>query len=173
MCLYIFYYTTCVNHWRLALTFCFFAILTCLASHAMCWDSLKILFLLRKFCNSCFESLFGGNQVKTLQACMAKKKKKRSERVIEAKFVLTLSYCCYKLAREQTLWQFHQKLGEFNYGWPTLQMNLVFRALNQNGADRVEVVIVTASERARPCFGHLKGEKQKHITIIHTEKETN
>lgn len=52
-------------------------------------------------------------------------------------------------------------------------MNLVFRALNQNGADRVEVVIVTASERARPCFGHLKGEKQRHITIIHTEKETH
>lgn len=49
--------------------------------------------------------------------------------------------------------------GGFNYGWPTLQMNLVFRALNQNGADRVEVVIVTASERARPCFGHLKGGK--------------
>lgn len=46
-------------------------------------------------------------------------------------------------------------------------MNLVFRALNQNGADRVEVVIVTASERTRPCFGHLKGEKQSHITIIH------
>lgn len=53
-----------------------------------------------------------------------------------------------------------RKLGEFNYGWPTLQMNLVFGALNQNGADRIEVVIVTASERARPCFGHLKGEKQ-------------
>lgn len=42
-------------------------------------------------------------------------------------------------------------------------MNLVFRALNQNGADRVEVVIVTASERARPCFGHLKGaETEAH-----------
>ena len=59
-----------------------------------------------------------------------------------------------------------------------MQMNLVFRALNQNGADRVEVVIVTASERARPCFGHLKRErerekerKKRHIRIIHTEKE--
>lgn len=41
-------------------------------------------------------------------------------------------------------------------------MNLVFGALNQNGADRVEVVIVTASKRARPCFGHLKKEKQAH-----------
>lgn len=41
----------------------------------------------------------------------------------------------------------------------TLQMNLVFGALNQNGADRIEVVIVTASERARPCFGHLEGDK--------------
>lgn len=61
--------------------------------------------------------------------------------------------------------------GEFNYGWPTLQMNLVFRALNQNRADRVEVVIVTASKRARPCFSHLK-EKQSQI-IIHTEKEMN
>lgn len=39
-------------------------------------------------------------------------------------------------------------------------MNLVFRALNQDGADRIEVVIVTASKRACPCFGHLKGEKQ-------------
>lgn len=90
------------------------------------------------------------------------KKGKKWKRVIEAKFILTPSCCSYKLARKQTLWQFHQKLGEFNYGWPTLQMNLVFRALNQNRADRIEVVIVTASERACPCFGHLKGGKQAH-----------
>lgn len=62
--------------------------------------------------------------------------------------------------------------GEFNYGWPTLQMNLVFRALNQNRADRVEVVIVTASKRACPCFGHLKGEKQSQI-IIHAKEEVH
>lgn len=112
-----------------------------------------------QFSYFCCESLLSGIHFRTLQACMAGGGKK-SKRVIEAKFVLTLSCCSYKLAREQTLWQFHQKLGEFNYGWPTLQMNLVFGALNQNGADRIEVVIVTASERARPCFGHLKGEKQ-------------
>lgn len=51
-------------------------------------------------------------------------------------------------------------------------MNLVFRALNQNGADRVEVVIVTASKRTRPCFGHLKGGNQRGITAIHTVKVT-
>lgn len=110
------------------------------------------------------------------------KKKKKRERVIEAKFVLTLSCCSYMLARKQTLRQFHQKLNKFNYGWPTLQMNLVFRALNQNGADRIEVVIVTASKRACPCFGHLKGKKKKktskkqkqmQITIIHIERETH
>lgn len=50
---------------------------------------------------------------------------------------------------------------------PTLQMNLVFRALHQNGTDRVQVVIVTASERACPCFGHLKG-RQRHMAIIGT-----
>lgn len=91
----------------------------------------------------------------------------KSRRVIEAKFILTLWCCSYKLAREQTLWQFHQKLGEFNYGCPTLQMNLVFRALNQNGADRIKVVIVTASKRACSCFGHLKGEKQAHSNYLY------
>lgn len=129
----------------------------CLASHAINWDSLKVLFLLHS------SATFVVNQYClgfTSELCKHAWQKKKSERVIEAKFVLTLSCCSYKLAREQTLWQFHQKLGEFNYGWPTLQMNLVFRALNQNGADRIEVVIVTASERACPCFGHLRGEKQ-------------
>lgn len=132
----------------------------------MRWDSLKILFLLH---NSAAFVLNHYYLRTTSELCKHAWQKKA--RVIEVKFVLTLSYCSYKLARVQTLWQFHQKLGEFNYGWPTLQMNLVFRALNQNGADRVEVVIVTASERARPCFGHLKGGKHRHKTIIHTEKE--
>lgn len=94
----------------------------------------------------------------------------KSRRVIEAKFILTHWCCSYKVAREQTLWQFHQKLGEFNYGCPTLQMNLVFRALNQNGADRIKVVIVTASERACSCFGHLKGEKQAHNNNSYWER---
>lgn len=93
-----------------------------------------------------------------------------SQRVIEAKFIVTLRCCSYKLAREQTLWQFHQKLGEFNYGCPTLQMNLVLGALNQNGADRIKVVIVTASERACSCFGHLKGEKQAHNNNSYWER---
>lgn len=127
---------------------------------------------------SCCKSLLGF----TSALCRHpwQKKKKKSLRVIEAKFVLTLWCCSYKLAGEQTMWQFHQKLREFNYGCPTLQMNLVFRALNQNGADRIKVVIVTASERACSCFGHLKGEKKahnnsfwernQHITF-HTNKE--
>lgn len=123
--------------------------------------------LTAQFCCFCSESLLDSLQKPA--RTRGKKKKKNSERVIEAKFVLTLSCCSDKLPKEKTMPEFHQKLGEFNYEWPTLQMNLIFRALNQNGADRVEVVIVTASERTCSCFGHLKGEKQRHI-IMHTEK---
>lgn len=127
----------------------------CLASNAICWDSLKVLFFLH-----ISATIITVWDLLQNSACMPGKKKKK--RVIEAKFILTLPCCSYKLSSEQILWQFHQKLGEFNYGWPTLQMNLVFRALNQNGADRIEVVIVTTSERACPCFSHLKGEKQTY-----------
>lgn len=129
---------------------------TCLASYSICWVWLMVLFILH-----CSATLIVNHYWDSLQYA-ADTRGKKSRRVIEAKFILTHWCCSYKVAREQTLWQFHQKLGEFNYGCPTLQMNLVFRALNQNGADRIKVVIVTASERACSCFGHLKGEKQAH-----------
>lgn len=78
----------------------------------------------------------------------------------------------FKGAREtETVTVPSEFLGGFNYGWPTLQMNLVFGALNQNRTDRVEVVIVTASKRACPCFGHLKG-RERHMAIIRTLRET-
>ena len=128
----------------------------CLASYLICWDCLMFLFILH-----CSATLIVNHYWDSLQYT-AGTREERSCRVIEAKFILTHWCCSYKVARQQTLWQFHQKLGEFNYGCPTLQMNLVFRALNQNGADRIKVVIVTASERACSCFGHLKGEKQAH-----------
>ena len=48
----------------------------------------------------------------------------------------------------------------------TLQMNLVFGALNQNGADRVEVVIVAASERPGPGFCHLQGGGEKTVECL-------
>jgi len=52
-------------------------------------------------------------------------------------------------------------------------MNLILRTQNQNGTDRIEVVIVTASKRACPCFGHLKGRKEKthDNTLNKTEAE--
>lgn len=52
-------------------------------------------------------------------------------------------------------------------------MNLVLRTLNQNRTDRIEVVIVTASKRACPCFGHLKGRQEKahDNTLSKTEAE--
>lgn len=52
-------------------------------------------------------------------------------------------------------------------------MNLILRTLNQNGTDRIEVVIVTASKRACPCFGHLKGRQEKthDNTLSKTEAE--
>lgn len=86
---------------------------------------------------------------------------KNSKRVIEAKFVLTLSCGSYKLARRTDTVTIPSEIGGGSsiMDGQTLQMNLVFGALNQNGADRIEVVIVTASERARPCFGHLEGDK--------------
>lgn len=39
---------------------------------------------------------------------------------------------------------------------PTLQLNFVLLAVNQNGADRVEVVIVTATQRAGPGLSYLE-----------------
>lgn len=105
------------------------------------------------------------------------RRRKNSKGVIEAKFVLTLSCGSYKLARRTDTVTIPSEIVCGGRGvssimdGQTLQMNLVFGALNQNGADRIEVVIVTASERARPCFGHLEGEKKKKNrrgTIIYT-----
>lgn len=136
----------------------------CLASYSICWDWFMVLFILH-----CSTTLIVNHYWDSLQYSAGTRGEK-SRRVIEAKFILTHWCCSYKVAREQTLWQFHQKLGEFNYGCPTLQMNLVFRALNQNRADRIKVVIVTASERACSCFGHLKGEKQAQNNNLYCER---
>lgn len=44
---------------------------------------------------------------------------------------------------------------------PTLQLNFVLLAVNQNGADRVEVVIVTAPQRAGPGLSYLEIERKR------------
>lgn len=42
---------------------------------------------------------------------------------------------------------------------PTLQLHLVLRALHQHRAHRVQVVVVAAAERPRPCLCHLGGTR--------------
>ncbi len=48
----------------------------------------------------------------------------------------------------------------------TLQMNFVLMAVNQNGADRVEVVIVTAAQRAGPGLCYLERETKAIIVFV-------
>ncbi len=48
----------------------------------------------------------------------------------------------------------------------TLQMNFVLVAVNQNGADRVEVVIVTAAQRAGPGLCYLERETKAIIVFV-------
>ena len=43
----------------------------------------------------------------------------------------------------------------------TLELNFILRALNQHGADRVKVVIVTASERTCAGLRHLGDRKSE------------
>lgn len=45
----------------------------------------------------------------------------------------------------------------------TLQLNLVFRTVNQHGADCVQIVIVAASERPGSCFSHLEAHEEKTV----------
>lgn len=48
----------------------------------------------------------------------------------------------------------------------TLELDFIFRALNQHGADGVQVVIVTASQRARAGLCHLGDVKpEEHFQI--------
>lgn len=47
----------------------------------------------------------------------------------------------------------------------TLQVDFVFRTLNQNRADRIKVVIVTASERACPGLRYLGNNKHTKLLI--------
>lgn len=50
-------------------------------------------------------------------------------------------------------------------GLCTLQLNFVLLAVNQNGADRVEVVIVTAAQRAGPGLSYLEREREREAII--------
>ena len=150
-----------VNHWKAELisSVCclFWHVDICLASHAICQDSLKVIFLPRSSATFVLNHYCLGF---TSELCKHARQKKKEEEWLKLNLFWHSRAAVISLPENRHCDNSIRKLGEFNYGWPTLQMNLVFGALNQNGADRIEVVIVTASERARPCFGHLKGEKQ-------------
>lgn len=68
----------------------------------------------------------------------------------------------YALSRprcNQTNKQGSEKLEESIKTRQTLELDFIFRALNQHGADRVKVVIVTTSERTCAGLRHLSDRK--------------
>lgn len=93
-------------------------------------------------------------------------------------YCLECTYCTHTHTKKMTFYEvegrktnsvinvilFQNKLMKLHLH--TLQLNLIFRTLNQNRADRIQVVIVTAAKRTSPRFCYLMAREWKSIYCI-------